>query len=174
MIKYSNNETFPSHEFFLHTGIDNIYKEWVITFDVNKFIKNHRNSFNIQESLEKLDIPYFLIIIFLNIVFLQSKKAICEKTYRQIVSDNPELKNIKVVTYLDKLNLVTGVISKFNYNDIKFFVENYNIIIEYNEKHRVFYDKVQEVCGAIPEWILSPSTIKDVKSYLNIEYSEDV
>ena len=123
-------ETYPSLEFEKISNIENLSKEWIIKFDIEKY--------RMSGTHKSPDILYF---------------------YNTVVEYNSILADINVITNIDRMNLIEGVISKFNYDDIKFFTENYNIISKYNLEMKDIYDNLNDYYGIMPEWVISPYTL---------------
>ncbi len=146
-----NKETFPAKEFSIHTGIEGLSQEWIIS---NLVLEGSHTILKYYRSI-------------LNDIFLKYNKRRIEKKanyiYQLLIKDNEDLKNIKAPTYVDKINVVEGAISKFNFNDIKFFTENYNSIIDYNLENESKYELIKKQYGVYPEWIISPDTFNLIK-----------
>jgi hypothetical protein len=149
-------ESYPAEEFSIHTGIEGLSQEWNISNDV---LKGSHTTLKYYGS-------------FLSDIFPKYNKRRIEKkteqTYFLLIKDNEELKNIKAPTHIDKSNVVSGAISKFNFNDIKFFTENYDSIQEYNSRNKYKYELIKNKYGMYPEWVMSPETINLIK--INTEY----
>lgn len=136
-LNYENifpEERYPSREFYLKTNIEGLYTDWNIDLEI--FIYRFLFYYNIRYSFIS------------NII------------YKICIKKNPILLNIVCINSDRRANVLWGVLSKFNYDDIKFFVENFDNIIEYNMKNRILKDSLTKKYGIFPEWVLSPETLK--------------
>ncbi len=141
---YTNRkEKYPSKEFSSKTGIPNLYTNWVI------------DSIYIWFDIYQFCFKYNLFI----------DKLIINKMYNRLLKYNKQLKDIKVNSSINKMDVVFCAISKFMYDDIKFFVENYDTIIDYNNEMKDKYDEIETSFEVKVEWVMSPQTINHVLSY---------
>lgn len=136
-------ESYPSYEFYQHTGIEGLYTEWTIP---NEVLENNNFIIDGRYLCRK---PITSKVV--NLI---------EASYTLIVDSNKDLGSIKVSSYIDKHSVVYGAISKFNYNDIKLFTENYDDILKYNIECRDKYILIETLYGIWPQWVMSPETLK--------------
>jgi len=137
-------ERYPSKEFYNKVKIEGLYKEWFISFNLSYYNSLHSGG----KKFKKINI---------------------NKLYKQHITDNSELTGIIVNDEMDKLYVLAGVISKFNYDDIKYFTENSHNIILYNIMNSDFYLLIEQIYGVIPEWVISPKTIELLKIELDLK-----
>ena len=84
-----------------------------------------------------------------------------ESIYEKLVKDNPIVKEIKIVKkyrYDLYFNLWAGMISKFNVDDIKYFLK-YPRYLNKPEKNMINQCKLEAQLNVDFQWILSPKTI---------------
>lgn len=81
--------------------------------------------------------------------------------YEKLVELNPVLGEIKLRTQYSKWDVCSGVVSNFNYEDIKYFVEIPGNERFLNEKS----DKLEKESGYTFPWILSEYTINKIKKH---------
>lgn len=139
-------QEFPSLEFAQQTGIDFVTTDWKLPKDVNEFADELHDAFDTD-----------------NFDMLKSM-------YAEVINLNPQLKNIKLKTYGDLYGLIYGAISKFNYDDIKFFIEQGENRIRYNlnadtQDRRANIMMKYKVNSL--QWVLSPTTLQKLEEYDN-------
>lgn len=84
-----------------------------------------------------------------------------ESVYKKLVKDNPIIKDIKITKkykYDSYFNLWAGMISKFNIDDIKYFLK-YPRFLNRPEKNILNQRKLEKHLNINFCWILSPKTI---------------
>ncbi len=128
---------YPSKEFADKTRVKNIYTEWKINFFIPYLY----------------ELQYYCCF---------SSSIITYIMYRIMISDNKQLGLIKANTARLKLNVIVGAISKYTFEDIKYFVENYDSIISYNMNCIPKYEQIERKFGIRAEWVMSPETLSYV------------
>lgn len=140
----SPKETFPSKEFSEHTGIKDLYTDWVL-----------------PDGMSPEDVA--------DVCGKYCESA--EFLHHQIVTLNTKLADIKIVTYRAAVDLIMGAVSKFIFDDIAFFVgrtDERNALILYNMGNDKRKDKIVQICGKYPEWVCCPKTLERIEKELGI------
>jgi len=97
--------------------------------------------------------------------FLEENKN--HPLFDEFVELNPELKIFNQHNQYDKQNVICGVLSKFNLDDIVYYIvvsmkDRPNFIIEYQRK-------LEKMIGYGFQWICSPNTLEEIeKQYKQI------
>lgn len=144
------DQDFPSQRFAEFTGISGLYKEWKIPYNMTA---NQAGILLVNSGVNGVK---------------------TRKFYKELIKLNPKLANI--TTYYNdnsnKHDICYGAISKFCYNDIKFFAENSNkasqdFILKYNKKNKDKHMTLSYNAGIVIGWVPSPKTYKLIEKYLN-------
>jgi hypothetical protein len=153
-----NTEIFPSENFGKDIGMDWIYKEWKLPGTPDE----------IADKLEKL---------FDGLDTKNPKKTQEESAnglmslYLDLLELNPEMEKFgKPVSWMEINDIISGMVSKFNFDDIKFYSKlGWDDKMAYNMKNRANYDAIMNASQKTTGWVLSPTTIARVKKELNIK-----
>lgn len=139
-------ETYPSQEFSVLTGLS-VFTVWSTDF---LLLRGYRGSLWLYLFLTKFRCD-----------FLSPLLRFCLwLAYQRLLQLNPALAVIRVTSWVDQLNLVSGAISAYTFADLQFFVENYPQIAAYNRRVEPLKKRLAYLYGTYPEWVLSPTTFR--------------
>lgn len=149
-------EIFPSLELQEEMNVTDIAKQWILPVGwseqkIGNFIYQCRCKYK-KDSHSK----YHIVKI--------------KELYNELVKLNPVLKNIDCTTTRNYRDVIHGVGSKFNYEDIKYFIEKwlkdkYFTTEEAEEYRKKLRELEVKYCLSI-HWIPAPSTFQKIKDYL--------
>jgi hypothetical protein len=147
---------FPSKKASDLLGIK-LYENWKIPepFDINKIFS------------------LCLFIYWDEKIKFKEKFSILNYVYDKIIKLNPILANINVNSsisleiYQKKYELLQGVCSKFNYDDIKFFVElpnsaKWQFIYNTNKAYKILFDETEKKSNVKFHWVVSFKTLNKI------------
>ena len=151
----NHEETFPSEEFGIATGMDWIFKDWKMPGDpdeIGYYIEKWSDELENKKTADKASD---------NLIGL----------YKTILELNPELKGLGEPKSWDNiLDFCRGPLSKFNLDDIKFYAElPWNDKVMYNRKNQPIMDEIHKITGTQVQWVMSPTTIERVKKELKMK-----
>lgn len=83
----------------------------------------------------------------------------------------PEFKNIKIIDGDDIVDIVHGITSKFVFNDIKFYIENWSHTDSDNMKsHRLIINIIEYLLNINFKYIPSPDSLRYILSKSKFDY----
>ena len=154
-LKRMKEQIYPSQEFGIHIGMPDLFVEWKMPGDKSA-----------DECAREL-----LAWNWAKLDSEEEKKGekIMHQFYSELVELNTDLYRIEVKTNSQIYDVCMGAVSKFNFEDIKFFslIEKTELL-KYNVNNKGTYDRIENKCNKYPEWILCPSNLQKVLDALGI------
>lgn len=157
---YPYDEVYPSEEFGKHTGLDWVYNEWKMPFGIlrdeigKKLRKWHSDVLNNNGTEAEIKTYRDNII----------------DIYNKIIRVNKDLRKIPVKNINDVYDVCMGVISKFNFDDIKFFVNFDHVLrIKHNIESRPIIKQIEKAAGHDMQWVPSLITTEKLLNHFNIK-----
>lgn len=148
-----HEETFPSKETGEDLGLSWLYNDWKLPDNMT------------PDELGKLVMRKNDIIQEVRKGNKVTAEKIITDLYNKLIVLNPELKNIRYKNIGNALDLLFGALSKFNYDDIKFFTEHTSKeLIAYNHKNNKRSGDLQSNLGVDISWVMSPVTFKKMEA----------
>lgn len=157
---YPYDEVYPSEEFGKHTGLDWVYKDWKMPFGM------------LRDEIGKKLRKWFSDVLNNNGTETEIKtyRDNIIDIYNKIIRVNKELKKIPVKSIGDVYDVCMGVISKFNFDDINFFVSFDNVSrIKHNIENRPIISQLEIAAGHDMQWVPSPFTTEKLLNHFNIK-----
>lgn len=152
LIKYMSNkkQKFSSKDFGVKTNLHWIYKDWKLPMEENEA------ALHIMCLHDDMDIDGL------------------KSFYNDLKRLNPVLGRLKTDNMRIMYHICFGAISKYNYNDIKFFSLNDDtleseVIRIYNMRVREQKSKIVMMLNTDIQWVMSPPTLKRVNKELGIK-----
>lgn len=103
-----------------------------------------------------------------------------DNLYNQIITKNPELKKLSAKDYQEKIDILHGVESRFNIDDIEYFLsDEHQNSTNYDEETKSYpslkrSEQISKDLGVSDHyWVMSPKTLEKAKAKLNETPYED-
>jgi hypothetical protein len=161
-------ETLTGRKFFLVE--DNIEKQQ--RYPSEEFDQKYRTHFSKKWNLPKGIDENKLGALVDNLIKNNTKKSadIFFNLFSQVILLNPELKEINIFSGHDASTLIYGIASRFNLDDIKFFIEDwlpsFGSSLRGDVNYRNMRDRIATQYNLDLNWVPSPITLEKIKIWL--------
>ena len=142
LILEGNQIFFPSEKFSIDNRI-NVSKKWNLPEKYNEQLIQ-----NICLNVEKNQDEYI-------------------EMAKEILTLNPELLNIRATTGLNLYDIIMGDVSRFNFDDIKFFIEDWKFDTKEGNIIRKNLRDLEKKYSIEFQWIPSPKTLSTIINHLD-------
>lgn len=146
-------QSFPSQEFAKKTKMHELYTEWKMPdgYDNRSFAKLLSENRSLSKILNRV-VPVI----------------------ENLLARNPDLLRIDHSSIEEKLNIAWGALSKFNVDDIGFYVamNKQGFLRMYNLSNRNTVNQIEKKAKIPVQWVMSPKTMKSVCAKYGVKYIE--
>lgn len=136
-------QKYPSEDFAKQFGMPDLYTEWKLPYGLN--------------NQELADVYLFARD--------HKDNDTCEKIKKELIRLNPEL---KILSHAKNVYLITGVISKYNLDDILYFINTDKDEQDKNFKTQVLYFGILNV-NPYRGWVASKKTLNKISKKFDFD-----